>query len=83
MRAKRIKHIINNHKIMDVTNIYGPYINDSLTFHLPPTRNVTLNRKLISEINQMKFTAAHYRMQYITANQVESLDRVFLINQQC
>ena len=30
----------------------------------------------------MKATAAHYRMAYLTANQVESYNRVFVLNSQ-
>lgn len=48
MRAKRLNKLINKNTILDVTNIYGPYLNDSLTFNLPPTRNITLNTKLFS-----------------------------------
>jgi len=70
MRAKRFSKLPSKDILLAVTNIYGPYLNDSLTFKLPPTRNITLNQKLFAEINQMKNTAAHYRMQYITANQV-------------
>jgi hypothetical protein len=70
MRIKRLSKLVPKNTILNVTNIYGPYLNDSLTFKLPPTRNITLNRKLFNEIDQMKFTAANYRMVYITANQV-------------
>lgn len=28
----------------------------------------------------MKYTAAHYRLAYLTANQVESFYRVFILN---
>ena len=48
MRSKRLTKLIPKNKLLTLTNIYGPYLNDSLTFNLPPTRNITLNQKLFS-----------------------------------
>jgi peptide deformylase len=64
---------------MEINNIFGSEQNDSLTFKLPSSR-IALNRELSRELKQMKDTAAHYRMLYLTANQVENLHRLFIIN---
>jgi hypothetical protein len=79
MRTGRLKKSLKQSSLQTVANIFGPSINDSLTFKVPTSR-VALNRDLPKEIEQMRRTAAHYRMGYITANHVESFHRVCLLN---
>lgn len=65
--------------LLELATVFGPQISPSLTFHVPSTR-LSVNKEIFPEIQQMKNTAAQYRMAYLTANQVESFYRVFLIN---
>ena len=65
--------------MLEVGNVFGAEQSDSLTFKLPSTR-VALNRSILREVQQMKEVAARNHMLYVTANQVESLNRVFVIN---
>ena len=54
-------------------------MNESLTYCVPTTR-IAINKEIFEDIKHMKHTAAHYRVAYLHANQVESFYRVFLIN---
>jgi hypothetical protein len=65
--------------MLDVGNIFGAEQSDSLTFKLPPSK-VALNRDILKEVQQMKEVAARHHMLYLTANQVESLHRLFVVN---
>lgn len=80
MRSRGVKRgLTNPAKMLDIANVFGNEQSDSLTFKLPPSR-VALNRTILKEVEQMKSLAASHRMLYVTANQVESLERVFCIN---
>ena len=66
-RIRKVKEVVP--KLLDLTHIFGPHINTSLTFDVPTSR-LASNRELFSELQQMKMTAATYRIGYLTANQV-------------
>lgn len=55
--------------LLELTNIFGPSLNPSLTFNIPLTR-ISINKEMFPEIEKMKYTAANYRLAYLTANQV-------------
>jgi peptide deformylase len=81
MRLKGVKRGLQKTatEILDIGNIFGAEQNESLTFRLPPSR-VAFNRELLREVQQMKEAAARHHMLYVTANQVESLNRIFIVN---
>lgn len=80
MKSRGLKRgLANPSKMLDIANVFGTEQSDSLTFKLPSSR-VALNRTILKEVEQMKNLAASHRMLYVTANQVESLERIFLIN---
>lgn len=80
MKSRGIKRgLTNPARMLDISNVFGTEQSDSLTFKLPPSR-IALNRTILKEVEQMKQLAANHRMLYVTANQVESLERVFCIN---
>lgn len=76
-RRRQLKQAIP--KILDIVNVFGPALNPSLTFHLPASR-LTNSKEMMSELQQMRQTAAHYNLGYLSANQVESIYRMFLVH---
>ena len=63
-----------------MANIFGPSLNPSFAFEMPYTRLSNNNNNIFEEIKQMKQTAAHHRMSYLTSNQIEGLNRLFVVN---
>ena len=68
MRGRARKNQVVS-QLLEFANILGPNMSPALSYEMPPSR-LANNKNIFKEIGQMKATASHLRIGYLTSNQI-------------